>query len=384
MSAFEIKTGEYSQRMTRARELMEQKELDALLLFTGPNLVYFTGVPCGRSGSRPFLFILPKRGNPVLIVHDGRQFEARRLGIVDDVRTYTYLSHLPLETTLKALADLDLLGAQIGAELGGEMVLDLPFSELTNLQNALPGAEFVDASQLLWQMRMVKSPAEAACVTGACKITLEAYERTFKSIRQGMTEAEIESAMMQNMLKLGGFAPWVLITSGSGNYDLVSKGGSQRRVQPGDMVWMDSGCSVEGYFSDFGRAGVLGGPSKAQEDAQRKIHEITYMGVEMLRPGIPVAEIATCCNEAVRNFGIPITSNISKLAARVGHGLGRTPTELPSLSEDDPTILLEGMIMTVEPGVATEFGTFHIEENVLITQDGPQLLTDGHWQLWTI
>jgi Xaa-Pro dipeptidase len=72
------------------------------------------------------------------------------------------------------------------------------------------------------------------------------------------------------------------------------------------------------------------------------------------------------------------------LAARVGHGLGRTPTELPSLSEDDPTILVEGMIMTVEPGVATEFGTFHIEENVLITRDGPQLLTDGHWQLWTI
>jgi Xaa-Pro aminopeptidase len=86
----------------------------------------------------------------------------------------------------------------------------------------------------------------------------------------------------------------------------------------------------------------------------------------------------------VRELGFSITSNISELAARVGHGLGMVVTEPPSINEEDPSRLLAGMIVTIEPGVATPFGTFHIEENVLITEKGHEVLTDGHWQLWKI
>jgi Xaa-Pro aminopeptidase len=150
------------------------------------------------------------------------------------------------------------------------------------------------------------------------------------------------------------------------------------------MIWMDCGCAVDGYFSDFSRGSVVGGPTKAQEEAQSEIHRITWMGVEMMRPGVPVAEIAASCNAAVRKLDLPITSNISELAARVGHGLGMVVTEQPSISEEDPSRLQAGMIVTIEPGVATPFGTFHIEENVLITEDGHEVLTDGHWQLWKI
>jgi Xaa-Pro aminopeptidase len=199
-----------------------------------------------------------------------------------------------------------------------------------------------------------------------------------------MTESEIEQLMVCHMVSLGGRAPWTLITSGPGNYDLVSKGGSSRKVEPGDMIWMDGGCSVDGYFSDFSRGAVLGGPSKAQEEAQFELHRITWLGVEMMRPGVPVSEIAARCNEAVRSLDLPITSNISELAARVGHGLGMVVTEPPSISEEDPSRIQAGMILTIEPGVATSFGTFHIEENVLITEAGPKVLTDGHWQLWKI
>ncbi len=363
---------------------MEEWQLDALLLLTGPNLIYFTGMPCGRSGSRPFFYILPQKGCPILIVHDGREYEARAFTSVEDIRTYTRLSQLPLEVVLGGVDDLGLQQGRIGVELGSEMVMDLPFAEFDNLKQGLPGVQFVDASPLLWQLRMIKTGPEIARVARACTITLEAYDRTFRSVRPGMSEAEIERIMMCNMLELGGHSPWVLITSGPGNYDLVSKGGGSRRVQPGDMVWMDCGCAVEGYFSDFGRAGVIGGASALQESAQREIHRITRMGIEMMRPGTPVAEIAARCNEAVRALELPITSNISELAARVGHGLGMVVTELPSLSETDDTQLASGMIVTIEPGVATDYGTFHVEENVLITETGPRVLSEGHWQLWTI
>jgi Xaa-Pro dipeptidase len=377
-------TGEYPARIERARSLMTEQAIDALLLLTGPNLVYFTGMPCGRSGSRPFVYVLPADGKPTLIVQDGRQFETHAFTGVGDIRTYSGLSHLPLTVIQGALEDRGLLHGRIGVELGGEMVMDIPFGEFLALQGALPDVSFVDASSLLWQLRMIKSPAEIERVARACEITLEAYDRTFGVVEPGMSEVVIERVMITHMLELGGRSPWVLITSGAGNYDLVSKGGGSRRVEMGDMVWMDSGCQVDGYFSDFGRAGVLGGPSPAQEEAQRAIHQITHAAITLMQPGAAVADIAVFCNEAVRVLDIPITSNISGLAARVGHGLGTVVTEQPSLAEDDPTLLAPGMILTIEPGIATDYGTFHIEENVLITSNGPRVLTEGHWQLWAI
>lgn len=384
MSRFGSLSKEYPLRIQRMLTLMEERQMDALLLFTGPNLVYFTGMPCGRSGSRPFIYLLPRKGTPILIVHDGRQFETRAFTAVEDIRTYTQLSRLPLDTLLGTVEDLSLTRGRIGVEMSAEMVMDIPYGEFQLLQEALPEAEFMDASPSLWQLRMVKSEAEIARVTRACAITMEAYDRTFNATRPGMTEAQIEQMMIYNMLELGGQSPWVLITSGPGNYDLVSKGGGARTVQHGDMVWMDCGCAVDGYFSDFGRAGVLGGPGKEQVEAQQKIHHITHTGINMMQPGVPVAEIAGYCNEAINQSGLPITSNISGLAARVGHGLGMVITEMPGLMEEDATLLQPGMIVTIEPGVATNYGTFHIEENVLITKEGPRVLTDGHWQLWTI
>ena len=376
---------EYPSRIERARTLMGEQGLDSLLLFTGPNLMYFTGMPCSRSGSRPFVYLLPRLGTPVLVVHDGRKEEAHRFTDVSDVRTYAPLSHLPLEIVLGAIDDRQLSAGHIGAELGGEMVLDLPFAEFTTLQDALPNACFVDASPTLWCLRVIKSEAEIARVAKACEITSQAYAQTYTSLRPGMSESEIQNLMFNNTMALGGSTPWGFITSGAGNYDMVSKGLSPRRIEPGDMVWMDGGCSVDGYWSDFDRAGVVGGASPAQAEVQREVHEITHMGIKMMQPGVPVAEIAAYCNEAIRALRCPVTSDISGRAGRVGHGLGMVVTELPSISEEDPTTLEAGMIVTIEPGVAADYGTFHIEENVLVTADGPQVLTAAaDWELWPI
>jgi Xaa-Pro dipeptidase len=191
---------ECKRRVRTVRKQMMQTGVDALLLFTGPNLFYFTGMPCGRSGSRPFVFLLPRKGEPVLIVHNGRQFEARQFAQVNDIRTYESLSHLPLATVLEALKDHNLLQGRIGVELGGEMVLDLPFADFQALIDAAPQIEFVDASDLLWKLRMVKSQAEIAQVARACQITSQAYQLTFASVHAGMTEIEVQALMVRQWL----------------------------------------------------------------------------------------------------------------------------------------------------------------------------------------
>ena len=121
-----------------------------------------------------------------------------------------------------------------------------------------------------------------------------------------------------------------------------------------------------------------------QEHAQRKVHEITMLGVEMVRPGIRASEIARACNAQLAKLDFAFTSSISGLASRVGHGLGLGVTEMPHVAEHDNTVLEAGMAITIEPGVASVHGTFHVEENVLVTERGFELLSTAKRELWSV
>jgi Xaa-Pro aminopeptidase len=303
---------------------------------------------------------------------------------VEEIRTYHALSCAPLAEMVSAFHDLGLAQGRVGAEVGSDDTLDLPVDDFVELRRRLPAVEFVPSGPALWPVRMRKSAAEITYVRRACAATTRAYEQTFEQARGGMTEADVARLMMVALLEEGGASPWILITSGAGNYDLATKLPSSRRLEPGDMVWMDAGCTAGGYWSDFGRAGVVGGPTAEQRDAQARIHEITMYGVEMIRPGVTTGEIARRCNEGLARLELPVTSCISDLAARVGHGVGLMTTELPHVAAEDETLLEPGMILTVEPGVATAYGIFHVEENVVVTEEGCEVLSHAPRELATI
>ena len=376
---------EYQARVARVRQEMARHDLDGLLLTSGPNLTYLSGYPSPlRAGSRPFVFLLPQAGEPILIVHAGRELEAGGYSWVKDIRTYHTLSYAPLPEIVAAMHDAELTRGRIGAELGPEESLDLPVEDFHELQRRLSAAQFVAAGAAIWPVRMRKSAAEVEYVRRACQATTQAYEQTFAQARGDMTEADVARLMTIASLEAGGDTPWVLITSGAGNYDLATKLPSGRRLQRGDLVWMDSGCAVAGYWSDFGRAGVVGGPTPAQRDLQAALHEITMLGVAAIRPGATTGEIARVCKVALGRLELRMTSCVSCLAARVGHGLGLMPTEPPHVAEEDDTVLEPGMIITVEPGVAAPFGIFHVEENVLVTEQGHEVLSHAPREVATI
>jgi Xaa-Pro aminopeptidase len=376
---------EYADRVARVRQEMARRGLDGLLLTSGPNLTYLSGYPSPlRAGSRPFVFVLPLSGEPIFIVHTAREREAHGYSWVADIRTYRELSHAPVETIVDALRDTNLIEGRVGAELGPEEALDLPVGDFLTLQRRLPTVEFTDAGAALCPARLRKSPAEVASIRQACAITAGAYERTFAEAREGMTESDVARLMRVTSLEAGGGDPWVLITSGPGSYDLATKLPSCRRLERGDFVWMDAGCAVAGYWSDFGRAGVVGGATEEQREAQARIHEITMLGVELIRPGVSTGEIARRCNAALARLDLPVTSSVSGLAGRVGHGLGLMPTELPHVAEEDETVLAPGMVITVEPGVGTPYGLFHVEENVVVTEQGYEILSQSSRELATI
>ena len=131
---------------------------------------------------------------------------------------------------------------------------------------------------------------------------------------------------------------------------------------------------MNGYWSDFSRAGVVGRPSAEQARAQQAVHQITREAVERVRPGIPASSLAQFCYQRLDEIGFPITSSIGRLASRIGHGVGLNLTEPPHIGLHDDTLLEPGMVITLEPGVATSYGTFHVEENIVVTPEGGEVL----------
>jgi Xaa-Pro dipeptidase len=381
----QIPLQEYLQRLERLRALMRHNDLQAVLLGTGTNLRYFSGYPSpARSGCRPFFLLLPVAGDPVFIVHCGRKAEAQRYSWVKDVREYAELSRVPLQLIRDALKDCGALGGKLGMELGFEQCFDVPYLEFCRLQETLSEMMIVDAGPYLWRLRMIKSEAEIACQKRACHILSDAYAKAFAAVREGTTEREVANHLRACLENEGATDQWILITSGRGNYDLATKPPEARPIRRGDMVWIDAGCAVCGYWSDFSRAAVVGEPSTEQSRAQDEIHRITWEAVQKVRPGVSASQLAQACNTRLAGLGFAITSSISGLASRVGHGVGLDVTEPPHIAEYDETVLEPGMVITLEPGVATEYGTFHVEENVLVTPEGCEVLSTAPRALWCI
>jgi len=382
---FSVTAAELMLRAQSLRQRMAQAGLDALLLTTGDNLKYASGYPSPtHSGPRPFIFILPLSGDPVFIVHAGRAREARRFSWASDIRTYSRLSHAPVELIVEVLREKGLGKARIGIEIGAEQCLDIPILDFFAVQKELCNASFVDSAAVLWAARMHKSPQEIDRIRRACAITSTAYQGCFRAIHGGMRELEVAQLLKNLMLEQGADDTWLLMTSGPGNYDLVSRGPSARKLEPGDFIYIDCGCSIAGYWCDFDRCGVVGKPSQKQKDAQQYAQETTRLGVEMIRPGASTRQIAQACNEKMARFPYSITSDIGFLAARIGHGIGISALEPPNMSEDEDTLLEPGMVITIEPGVATDFGVFHIEQDVLVTQNGHEVLSTASTDLFEI
>jgi Xaa-Pro aminopeptidase len=143
------------------------------------------------------------------------------------------------------------------------------------------------------------------------------------------------------------------------------------------MVWVDMGASVNDYWADFSRAGVVGGPTEQQNRYHKIVMDTTAEAVAAVKAGIPGAHIVDLCEEGIRKRGV----DISFTAGRVGHGIGLLFTEPPSIAKWDPVILQKNMVITIEPGLVMEDGIYHVEENLIVTQNGCEVLSQAPREL---
>ena len=370
---------EFEARAAAAQSMMADRGLAALLVCTEPEVRYLTGfhTPFWQSPTRPWFVILPAMGKPVAVI-PGIGESAMATTWVDDVRTWP--APRPADDGLALLADtLDELvgglaggtGVRVGLPMGHETHVRMPLADLDALRERIAPATFVDATDIVRGLRMVKSSREIAKVAHICDVVSGAFEGIGDLLSVGMTEREAFKAFRIDLLQRGADdVPYLVGATGPG-FDDIIKQPSDRVIEPGDLLMFDTGSMFDGYSSDFDRYVAFG---RADDDARRAYETVwnaTEAGLAAAQPGATTSDLWRAMADVLDAGG-----SLGNSVGRLGHGLGMQVTEWPSHTADDGTVLEEGMVLTLEPGLTWAPGRMMVhEENLVLRGDGPELLS---------
>ncbi len=390
---------EYQRRVERAKDLMGSYGLDALMV-TGDfsasqNYRYMSGhVPRDyqANSARPHLFLLTREGGAAICVHFFSEAPARQCW-VDNIHVYTQ----PFRHT-DALELFTMLGIQrgtVGMELGLDQRLMMPVGDYERLKTELPQVEWADAAPLIWDMRMIKSPAEVEAITEADRMNANALAKTWERAEIGMTEREVYDLCAHALIEEGSnqppFAQMTIQSSaryrGKGLVTPFS-GPTDEPLREGDVIFIDSGALVRGYWGEFNRMAVMGEPSAEQRRWHDLICGIVREAIaEVLRPGITCEQAMEECIGLYDKAGVDSSQYqqyVNYPYFHLCHGLGLESSEVPLVRFTDQTVIQPGMVFSVEAYVRGHDIQYGSEDDILITETGTELLSAGDPGLYTI
>ncbi|MER8537547.1 Xaa-Pro peptidase family protein [Mesorhizobium sp. M1005] len=370
-----FKKSEFEGRVARAQTIMVQCKLDGLLLSAMDNVRYFLGVDSNfwESYTRPWLVLIPARGDPIAIIPEISRSLIEQTWLTD-IRSWP--SPRPEdEGTSLAIAAIDELPrrfGRVGAELGLELRLGMPPSQLHAISTSLLGTEITDASNLIWQLRMIKSSAEVDRIRQSIAIANFAFTHVPEFVNVGDSEREIHRKFRISLTEAGADAiPMLLCRAEQGGINEVTGGPRNRRIKNGDLLFIDTGTVFDGYFCDYDRNFQVGNASDALRLAYENVWEANAIGIDAAKPGATAGSVFAAMNRHLSSSQGDTNNN-----GRMGHGLGLRVSEPPSLRLGDNTRLQPGMVICVEPALEYEPGKMVLhEEIVLITEDAATILT---------
>lgn len=370
---------EFDQRTAKLQEAMAAQRIDAVFFSTEPEFRYFSGFKSQfwESPTRPWFLVVPASGRPIAVVPQiGAAGFAQTW--IDDVRSWP--APRPEDDGVSLLADtlgeVSRTHRRIGAMLGPETHLRMPAANFAALCERLAQHEMTDASLIVRQLRSVKSAAEIAKIRFACEVTAAGFDDLRGHLRAGMTEREACKAMHLEMLRLGADAcPYLISASGPGGYDNIIMGPTDRRLEEGDVLIIDTGANFDGYFSDFDRNYAFGEVGADTHRAYEAVYESTEAGLRVAGPGVTTGEVWLAMWSVLEKAGA-----LGNDVGRMGHGLGMQLTEWPSNVPGGDVVLRPGMILTLEPGMTFAPGRMMVhEENIVITESGCDMLHRRAW-----
>jgi Xaa-Pro dipeptidase len=364
-------------RIERARRLLTEAKLDAVLLSGGTSLVYFTNIRWG-GGERLLACLIPREGEPLFVCP---AFEEERLreqierGPFDpgrvDVRTWQE-DQSPYALVAEALRERGLSTGRLGVEETTRFVW------ADSIATAAPQLRIVSGTPVIAGCRMIKDAHELELMRLASIATLKVYAAVHEALRPGMTQVDVERLIAAGYGQVG-FDGEASVQVGE--YTALPHGSlTPQTIREGTIIMIDDGCKVEGYQSDITRTFVLGKPT----DAMRRVFDVVKRAqaaaLAAARPGVALAAIDAAARQVVTDGGYG--PGYTHFSHRLGHGLGMDMHEWPYLVAnnmfgwDQALAARTGMVFSNEPGIYLrgQFGV-RLEDDMYITDDGAKLFT---------
>jgi Xaa-Pro dipeptidase len=362
-----ISAAEREARIEQARRLMVEQRIDAMFLESGSSLFYYTGVRWGTS-ERPFGVVIPARGDPAWISPAFEEQRAREVIMpAGEIRLWQE-DEDPCAFIAGILRDRGAATGRIGID---ERVR---FFIVDGIRAATRG-ELVSATPVTAGCRMIKSPAEIALMQRANDITLNAIQAALQTLKEGMTQGELESNLGAATSALGGNYDGALVSFGAAT---AFPHGSRepQKLRQGDVVLIDAGCTVQGYTSDITRTTVFGTPTARQRDVWEIEKRAQSAALAAAQPGATCDSVDAAARKVITDAGFGPGYTLPGLPHRTGHGIGIDGHEWTNFVRGNMTRIQPGMCFSDEPTIAIygEFG-IRLEDCLYITESGPRLFT---------
>jgi Xaa-Pro dipeptidase len=365
-----ISVEERAARQEKARRLMRENNLSAILLAQGTSLRYFTGIRW-EGGERLFAMVLPAKGDAFYVSPGFEEGRAREQiaqapdGSKPDVRVWQE-DESPYARVAQGLSDRGTASGVVGVEETAKF----EFSD--NLRKAAASATFTSATAVTAGCRMVKSRHEINLMRLAAKVTLAAYEATYRSMKVGMTQRDVGDMLEAAHRKLGfeGAADVQV-----GEFSAFPHGSvAPQGIRESTIVMIDGGCSVEGYQSDITRTFVLGKASDKMKQVFDIVHRAQSAALAAAKPGVEAGSVDAAARKVIADAGYG--PDYKYFTHRLGHGMGMDGHEWPYLVRGNATKLEPEMTFSDEPGIYIrgEFG-IRLEDDMHVTESGAELFT---------
>jgi Xaa-Pro dipeptidase len=355
---------EVENRLSRVRAGMEKHRMEGLVVIQKMNLYYLSGT------TQDGLLFVPLEGKSLLMIK--REIERARVeSPMKDV--------LPLNSSREIPSLIRAHGGKVPSVLGLELDI-LPVRDYFKFQRFFPGAQFMDASSVLGEIRKIKSNFEIGLMRKAGEIGAKVYREAKKILKEGMTEIEYEAYTWHI---LSGLTGGIVSQSdspmgGLGLSPAFPVGASLKAIKAREPVLVDFGTCFHGYQTDETRMFSIGKMERKFVEAYNACKEIHDAILEETRPG-------TNC-ETLFLKTLPLAEKLGykdsflgppRLQTHfIGHGIGLELNELPFLAKGQSYALEEGMTFAVEPKIVFPGeGSVGIENTVVVTKDGYEVLT---------
>jgi Xaa-Pro aminopeptidase len=348
-------------RAGRLRALVDEDSCDALLVTNMTNIRYLTGF----TGSAAMLLV---RADDLVFVTDGRY----RDQATSELGRAQVRAEVEVGRTSEEQRDLLAKAVDGLARIGLEADAVTWAQERRFATEWFDGIEMVATERLVEGLRELKDAGEVARIKAACAMADAALAAVRHRLGEGVSEAEVALELEWQMRRLGADGPsFETIVASGPNAAMPHHRAGPRRITEGDLVVVDFGALVDGYHSDMTRTVMIGEPSETQRRMLDVVADAQAAGLAAVRSGADAWAVDEACRSVIRTAGWD-----EAFLHGTGHGLGLDIHESPRVSMSAEGRLVDGQVVTVEPGVyLAEHGGVRIEDTVVVTAEGSRTLT---------